>query len=230
MSVPLIVTAQQVRDILTLNVDATSKYSDQTINSNIRTSLEFLEHAANRYFYDRPNITLTLTTNGQAQIALPGFHSIDSVTWNQTDLTLDQTYWLWPDELNSGMILAVSVRPFVNRPEGPIWLASPQWFDRGLDLHRYPAGYGYGPYDQGSLPGDLVVVGDGGFDSTAYPDSLLLAVKYLAATITLQPQTLLSGGILGTADGNGIDISEWPAVTQRFVRLYRATQTQAVSL
>lgn len=229
MTTPLLVTADQVRAIVNLNVDATSRYTDQTINSNIRTSLEFLEQSAGRYFYDRPSITLVLTSNGQAQVALPGLRTVTSVTWNLTALTLDQTYWLYPDELRVGMYMAVGIRPFVSRPEGPTWLASPQWFDRGLDLHRYPAGLGFGPYDQGSLPGDIVVVGDGGWAAGTYPSALLDAVKIDAAWKTLRPAALFSGGS-GTGDGNVFDLSAHPVEVQQFVKLWRYGQTQAVSL
>lgn len=229
MSTPEIVTPQVVRDLMGLDVDATSRYSNATIGSNIRTSLEFLEKAGGRYFGDRPGITITATTSGQAEVALPGLRTVTSVTWMDTPLDLNQTYWTYPDELGSGLIMAVSVRPFVNRPAGPIWLSSPQWFDRGLDLHRYPADWNTGPWDQGSLTGDLVVTGDGGWAAGTYPDSLLDAVKIMAAWKTKRPDALYSGGF-GTADGNVFDLSEVPVEVQRFVKLWRVGGTQAVSL
>lgn len=229
MTVPLLVSEQAVRDILNLNVDATSRYNNDTIGSNIRTSLEFLEQAANRYFYDRPGNTLTLTTNGQAAVALPGFRTISSVTWMDTPLDVNQTYWTYPDELQTGLIVAVSVRPFVQRPGAPNWLASPQWFDRGLDLHRYPSDWGTGPWDQGSLTGDLVVVGDGGYAAGSYPDALLSAVKAGAAIETLAPGGLLSGAVL-SADGNQVDLTNYMLSVKGFVRLWRTGGTQAVSL
>jgi len=73
------------------------------------------------------------------------------------------------------------------------------------------------------------VVGDGGFDSTTYPNALLDAMRILAAWKTLRAPANFSGG-LGTADGNVFDLSEYPVEVQRFIRLWRYGQTQAVSL
>lgn len=229
MSTPEIVSPQVVRDLMAINVDATSRYTDATIGSNVRTSLEFIEQASGRYFADRPGITLVLTTSGQAAVALPGLRTITAVSWMDTPLDLDQTYWTYPDALGSGLIMAVGVRPFVARPGSPVWLSSPQWFDRGLDLHRYPADWDTGPWDQGSLTGDLVVSGDGGYAAGAYPDALLDAVKIMAAWKTKRPDAIYSGGF-GTAEGSVFDLSELPVEVQRFVKLWRVGGTQAVSL
>jgi hypothetical protein len=217
-----------VRALLALNVDATSRYTDETIGSNIRTSLEFLEQASHRYFYDRPGITLTLTTNGAAQVSLPGFRTITSVNFNSTPLTLNETFWSYPDDFGSGLYMAVGIRQFSNPLGGPAYLANSNWFDRGLDLHRYPADWYVSPGDQGVPVGDLVITGDGGYATGAYPDALLDAVKIEAAWKTKRAEALFSGG--AAVGENVFDLSEHPVEVQRFVKLWRSGGTQAVSL
>lgn len=200
-------TAQAVRDILTLQNNGNSKYTDGTILSNVRAAQAFLERATHRYFVSQTK-TLTFTSEGRASVPIPGLRTPSSVVSNSTTLSRDESYWLIPDAQQTGVYAAVQLRAFANRREGPWYLSNPEWFDRNLDSPLYPGNYA------GSAPNDLVITGDWGY--TDPPEPFLLAQKFLAAFWTLRPDALLSGGT-ATPEGNVFDLSHLPDEVQQFV-------------
>jgi hypothetical protein len=220
----MFVTVQNVRDYTTLNSDSTSRYSDAQITSNIRTASEYLEKATHRYFGNRTGVTLTFTSNGDGIVDLPGFRTITSVTQAGSALTVDETYWLIPDDQQSGVYTALQLRAFTGR--SPWWLSSPDWFDRNLDSPYYPANMGYG---YGSLPNDVVVVGDVGYADNDLPYPLRNATVALAAWYTKRPDAVLSGASQ-TPDGNALDLSQIPDEVQLFIEKWRIGGHMAVSL
>lgn len=219
------VAPQAVRDLMTLNTDSTSRYSDGMIGSNIDTTARFLERATHRYFEARENVTLTFTTNGDASVDLPGVRAVDSVTQAGTALTLDESFWLIPDTQQSGVFTAVQLRAFTSRA-GPWWLHFRDWFDRNLDSPYHPANQGGG---YGSMPNDLVVVADVGYTAANLPAEFLKAVVAGAAFLTLRPHALLTDAT-NTPEGFGIPLDSWPFEVQSFVEGWRIGTRSAVSL
>lgn len=217
----LLVTEAQVRDYIDLNAsEASSKYSSQTVTSNIRAAAEMLERACGRYFADRPAVSLTVTTENAPVAPLPGLRSVSSVTLGGSALTADETYWLVPDALQTGQYVGVQVRARRSAAGGAWWRAWPDWFDRGLDLHN-PAGGGWALGEPSGEPRNLVVAGDGGYTAATLPDSVKLAVKALAAFLTLRPTGALLSGALQTPAGNVFDLSSWPLEVRTFVEQWR---------
>lgn len=210
MAFPL--DANSVRAYMSLEVPASSKYTDVTINSNIRSSLSWLERKTGRRLDDSTE-TLVFTTDGAQQSIIPGLRTATSVTRFGTVLTADSGYWLIPDTVQSGVYTAVSFGTS-NRPYS--YFSNPEWFDRNMDSARYQAYYAGRP---GSLPNDLVIAGAWGYSATATPDEVVMAVKMLAAYFTTLADANSSGG-LSTADGNLFDLSSWPDSVQQFVSDY----------
>lgn len=217
----MFVSVQEVRDYLSLNAPGTdSKYSDATIGSNIRSAGWTLERAIGRYL-GRQTLTLTFSTDGRAQMYIPGLATATSVTLQATTLTADTTYWLLPDSQQTGVSTAIQFRAFRGPGSGgKWWLGNPEWFDRNLDSPFYPGNYGSG----GSLPNDLVIAGDWGYSTI--PDPALLATKALASWYTLRPDALLSGTRF-TPDGNIFDLSRFPTEVSAFIAEWK-TGEQAV--
>jgi hypothetical protein len=220
------IAAADVRNYLTLNTDSTSRYSDATIRSNIQAGQEFLRKATNRYFEPASGVTLTLTSNGNSVVDLPGVRSVTSVTQAGSALTADETYWLLPDDQGSGVYTGLQLRAFISRPGAPWWLSVPDWFDRNLDSPYYPANMAGG---YGSLPNDLVIVADVGYLDANLPASYLLALKFLAAILTLSPHTTVTNTI-SSADGLPQDIVDAWAFVQRFIEEWRVGTHSAVSV
>ena len=207
----MFVSVQAVRDYLSLNAPgADSKYSDATISSNIRSAGWTLEQACGRYF-GLQTLTLKFSTDGRAQVAIPGLATGTSVTLQGTALAADVTYWLLPDDQQTGVATGIQFRPFGRSSAGGRWwLGNPEWFDRDLDSPFYPGNYGLG----GTLPNDLAIAGNWGYASI--PDPAQLATKALASWYTLRPDALLSGTRF-TPDGNIFDISRYPTEVSAFI-------------
>jgi len=214
----MFVSVAQVREYLDLNSPgSSSKYSDATIGSNIMSAGWSLERATGRLFGDVTK-TMTFSTDGRAQMAIPGLRTATSVTLQSTALTANTTYWLLPDDQQTGVYTGIQFRAFRGPGYGGEWyLSNPEWFDRNLDSWRYP---GTG----GALPNDLVIVGAWGY--TTIPDPVLLATKALASWYTLRPDALLSG-VRFTPDGNVFDLSKYPAEVAQFIVEWK-TGEQAV--
>jgi hypothetical protein len=218
----MLVSVADVRDYITLNANASSAYSDGIIGSNVRAASAFLERATNRYFGDR-TATLSFTTNGQAQIAIPGLRAATSVSQNTTALVANETYWLSPDAQQTGVYTGIQFRGFMRRGGEP-WKAFPDWFDRNLDSPWYPGNWGN---NVGSMPNDVSITGSWGY--TAIPDDVAHATKVLAAYYTLRPASLLSGAQT-TPDGNVFDLSNVPNEVRLFIDEWKVGTPSVVSV
>ena len=216
----MFVSVQAVRDYLSLNAPGTdSKYSDATIGSNIKSAGWTLERACGRYFGDVTK-TLKFSTEGRAQLYIPGLRTATSVTLQSTALVADETYWLLPDVQQTGVYTGIQFRAFSQPSAGGQWyLGNPEWFDRNLDSPYYAA-------SGGVIPNDLVIVGAWGYVANTEPDPILLATKALAAWYTLRPDALLSG-LRVTPEGNIFDLSRLPTEVAAFIADWK-TGEQAV--
>lgn len=211
MTAPAFVTVQMVRDTIDLNADATSRYSDGTISSNIRAASTFLERRTGRWFAPRTGTTWTLTTGGKVHLPIPGFRTVSSVVRGGSTLEADSTYWLIPDAMQTGLYTGIQFRGY-RSDYGPWYLSVPDWFDRNLD---HP--YWQQPGIHSSLPNDLVITGDGGFVVGTEPDDLLTATRLLAAHLTVYPDAVLGGGST-TEQGSPNELAGWPPFVLGFIR------------
>ncbi len=206
-------TAADVRTFA--NVTGTSgRYSDASLSSNILTAQGFIQRESHRLFETRTAATLTFTTEGRGQLAIPDVRTVSSVTWDGATLTANETYWLLPDAKQSGVFVALQLR--VLRREGKWYLSNSEWWDRGLDWDRPVT----------SQPNDLVIVGDWGWDPLPY--DVLHAVKVLAAWYTKRGDAILANAVQGP-DGSILDYSTLPPEVSQVIRDYqRGTQATIV--
>jgi hypothetical protein len=202
---------------------STSQYSQGTVGSNIRAAAVGLEKATQRWFLDRPATTFTTTTNGRAQVYIPGFRSFSSVTIATATLTANANYWGIPDAQNSGIYVALQFRPFTS--QGPSRLPW-NWFDTNADSPYDPRNYGGGQY-QTSMPNDLVVSGDGGYADANLPEAYLEAVKIWAAFKTMRPSSLLADVAI-TPQGGVVTYSQLPPEVSAFISEWKIGE-QAVA-
>ena len=237
----LIVSADSVREYLELNTPGTSsRYSDATIGSNIRAAQSYLERECHRFFYDHPGITWAATTLNQAQVPLPGFRTITSVTWGGSVMTLstpdaptaDANVWgLWEPSEGVGdtqrLIAALQFRPWRVDNDRPWYLADPLWWDKGLDNPFYPGNWG-GGYAWTSMPNDLIIVGDGGYASGQEPEAVRHVVKVLSAWNTVRPASVM-GNVALTPGGGTIEYGDLPPEVYEFVADWKLGR-QAVSV
>ena len=226
MSTTQPIAVQTVLDYMALNSPgSTSQYSSGTIGSNIRSAAAQLEKATQRWFMDRPAVTWTGTSNGRAQVYIPGFRSFTSVTIQTAALISGSSYWALPDAQNSGIYTAIQLRAFTSQSRDPAkpWLANPNWFDIGADSPWYPPNYG-GAYAQSSLPNDLVVVGNGGYTDATLPEPYLEAVKIWAAFKTMRPASLLADVAI-TPQGGVVTYSQLPAEVSSFISEWKIGET-----
>lgn len=215
MTAPALTFVQAVRDRIDLNADATSKYSDQSIGSNIRMASWMLQRATNRRFADSTE-TLKFTTNDAAYMTIPGLRTATSVTWAGAALTADTSYWLIPDNQQTGVYTGIQLRGFRTREDGPGYLHYSDWFDTNKDNPKWGGRLA-------SLPNDLVIAGTWGYLDADLPEPARTAATDLAAFITKYPDALLAGTIQ-TANGGSIDLSAWPLTVQAFIAEWRVEQ------
>jgi hypothetical protein len=211
MTAPSLTFAQAVRDFLDLDVDSTSKYTDQTINSNIRMASWMLERATNRLFGDRTQ-AMTFSTNGNASVTIPGLRTPGTVTWAGSTLIQDQSYWLIPDLQQTGVFTGIQLRGFNTRTDGPAYLAYSDWFDTNKDSPKW------GGAGASALPNDLVfsAASTWGYSDANLPEPVRFATKVLAAFLTKYPDAVLVSSIATANDGT-IDYSGWPLPVQEFI-------------
>jgi hypothetical protein len=195
------VTAAQVRAYLDLE-GVSGKYNDELIGSNIRAASAFLERATGRQFTPQTATTKTFTSNGAAAMRIPDLRTASSVTLQGAALDADETFWLIPD--NRGVYTTLQLRPFGSGYESS-YKSNPQWFDRNLD--RWGGG--------GSLPNDLVITGDWGWDPL--PEELLHATKVLAAYYTRRPASVLADAQV-TPEGTELRYSQLPHEVRDFIK------------
>lgn len=199
----------------------TSQYSPGTIGSNIRSAAASLEKATQRWFLDRPSVTWTTTTNGRAQVYIPGFRTFSSVTIQTAPLIADASFWALPDAQGSGIFTGMQLRAFTSQSRDPSkpWLANPNWYDIGADSAYYPPNYG-GAYAQSSMPNDLVIVGNGGYTDATLPEPYLDAVKIWAAFKTMRPSSLLADVSI-TPQGGVVNYSSLPMEVASFIQEWK---------
>lgn len=216
MIAPTLCTVLQVREYMDLNTtSSSSKYTDSTIGSNIRAAGAWMERRTGRVFGNQAATTKKFTTHGKPSLLLPGLRTATSITLDGTALTADSTYWLLADAQQSGLYTGIQFRAF-GRSGTPWYLSVPDWWDRGLDLPGQPVG--------GSLPNDLVIVGDWGYvDDATMPEEVRHVAKVLAAYFTKRPDAIL-GGAFATSEGGVIDLSQFPTEVQSFVAEWRLEQ------
>lgn len=237
----LVVSPDTVRDYLRLNSPgSSSQYSDTTLGSNIRAAQQYIERKTHRFWYDRPGITWATTTMLETAIPLPGFRTITSCTWGGAVQTVavpgdDTQYpsaWALMEptegvEDGHALIVGLQFRPWRTDTEGPWWLGDAGWFDKGLDSPSYPANWG-GGYPASSMPNDLVIVGDGGYEPEREPEPYLNAVKVLAAWYTLRPSSVLTDVAL-TPGRRELTYEQMPEEVYEFIADWKAGR-QAVGL
>lgn len=223
----LIVTESQVRDYLELNSPgSSSKYSDQTIASNLRAAQSFLESATHRFLFDHPAVTWARTSMLQAQVALPGFRAFTTVTWGGSVMTVgypgndtNASCWVLAEEgpgVEFPLYVGMQFRPWRVDNDRPWWLADSQWFDKALDSPFYPGNWG-GGYAWTSMPNDLVIVGDGGYAAGTEPEALKHAIKVLASFYTMRPASILADVAI-TPQGGVLTYSQLPTEAVAFIR------------
>ena len=206
------VTAADVRTFANIT-GTTGRYSDASLSSNIKAAQGFLQRESRRLFEKRDAATLTFTTDGRAQFAIPDLRTVTSVTWNGTTLTQDESYWLIPDAKQSGIYVAIQIRQF-ETSVGNWYLGNPEWWDRGLDMRR--------PYI--SEPNDLTITGDWGWDPL--PEDVLHAVKAYAAWLTKRADALLANAV-SNPEGAILDYSQVPPEMTDCIRTYRRGEQAA---
>lgn len=239
----LVVTTGQVRDYLELNSPgSSSKYSDDTIGSNISAAQSRLEKETHRFMVDRTGWTWATTTMLRAQVPIPAFRSFTSVTWGGSALTVGipgdgntgPSAWALADEINSGVYTALQFRAWRVDSQMPWWLADSKWYDKALDSPFFPGNYG-GGYAWTSMPNDLIIVGDAGWDSTlpvdsfgGYPSHFLHAVKVLASFFTMRPASILADVAI-TPQGGVLNYTRDAPEVAQFIADYKIG-SQAVSM
>lgn len=206
------ITAADVRTFANIS-GTTGRYSDASIGSNIIAAQGFLQREAARLFEKRDAATFSFTTEGRAAFAIPDLRNVTTVTWDGTDLTQNESYWLIPDAKQSGIYVALQLRVF--RREGNWFYSNPEWWDRGLDWNR--------PLT--SEPNDLTILGDWGWDPL--PEDVLHAVKVLAAWYTKRADALLAGAV-ANPEGAILDYSRLPPEVSDVIRTYQRGEQATV--
>jgi hypothetical protein len=242
----MLVSAAEVRTYLNdVSITTSDQYSAATIGSNILAAQSVLEQLTGRYLAPR---TFTAgnpwirTTMLAAQVPLPGFLTLTTITWGGATLVPDQSCWLIPDAMQTGLYTGLQFRAFRSdayglgirgTPYGP-WIANQNWFDQYADSPFYPGNPGGGSFFS-SMPNDLRIVGVAGFDPTvafgdpgAVPYAVLHAIKVLASFYTMRPASLLADVAI-TPQGGVLTYSQLPAEVRDFVASWKAGQTMMVS-
>lgn len=202
---PLPVSEAQVRAYLGID-GTTGQHADALIASNIRAAASFLQRETHRQFEPQTGATKTFTTNGLAAMRIPDLRTLTSATLQGASLTANESLWLISDSQQAGIYTGIQFRAF-GQGGYSSYKSNPEWFDRNLD--RDYLRYGYT-----SLPNDLVIVGDWGYDP--YPDDFLHPLKVLAAWYTKRPASVLANVAI-TAEGNELRYSEYPPEVQKFL-------------
>ena len=224
---PAFVSAADVRGYLELNSSAsTSKYTDSAISSNIQAASTFLERATGRWFAERTNTTYVATSQGATAIASPGLRAVTGagVLQQSTTLVADESYYLVPDTMQTGLYTAIQFRGFGSRSYGHGYLSNPEWFDRNLD-REWARGWDW----RYSLPNDVEITGTWGFADADLPYDLRHATKVLAGWYTLRPNSLLAN-VSVTPEGANIDNSSIPTEVAEFIRSWRIGGASVVAV
>lgn len=199
------VTAATVRDYLTVT-GSSGAWSDSLIGSNIAAACSNLQRWTNRQFEPQGSntaVTKRFTTRHRSYLTIPDLQVANTVTLHGSTLTQDETYYLIPDRMNTGVFVAIQLP---NRRDPGDYRSFSGWFDRNYDRMRFHLD---------DIPNDLEITGVWGHP--VYPDPVLHAAKVLAAYYTLRPNAVL-GGVSLTTQGTEVDLSQLPREVQDFVR------------
>jgi hypothetical protein len=229
------VTPGMVREILLLDATpSSSRYSDETIEGNINTAARQIEAMTRRIWIDQPGVTKTFTTQGRAQLYIPGIRNVTQVLWQGAAIAFSmppvntEACWFLPDALQSGIYTAIQLRVFQARGGGANWRSNPSWFDQGADSPYAPWNRGGGD-SFNSLPNDLAITGDWGYaEGDPYLEPFYLAQKFYAAFLTLRPAALLAKEIISPM-GTVTKTADLPPDVAHFVAEF-AIGEQAVSI
>lgn len=221
MTTPAFCTEADVRAVIELNAAASSNYSSDTINSNIRSAAWFLERVTHRIARNETSLTLTFSTQGQTSLYIPGLRSAAAVTLNGAALVDSSSYWLIPDALQTGVYTGIQFRAYARGFDPGWYLSIPDWFDRNLDSPKWQSA------DRLSLPNDLVIDGAWGYTDATLPEPWRHANKVLAAYYTLHSDVFLSS--VRVVEGGAFDLSQYPIEVQSFVSDWSSGK-QAVGL
>lgn len=244
----LLVPVSDVRTYLDLNDpnDGSTKYNDQTIGSNIAMAQSQLEFAVGRYIVPRTftvDAPFLYTTSNRQQVPIPGFRIFTAVARSGAELLPNSGYWAVPDAQQTGVFTGMAFRAATGpdfwpgnpgTPYGP-WITNPLWFDQAADSPFFPTNVG-GAYFLTSLPNDLTIVGEAGYDPTFPPDIApgppsiaLLAIRALAAWLTLRPASILADQAI-TPAGGVLTYSSSPAEVRDFIAAFRGGQPMMTSV
>jgi hypothetical protein len=219
----MVVTPTQVRDYMSLNTPpSSSRYSDETIGSNIRAAQSKLEFETHRKLVDVSDFVYRTTTMIRAQVPIPGFRTFDTVTWGGATMSVgfsstdpNTSCWAIPDDLMSGTYVALQFRAWRADSDAPWWLSDPLWYDKLLDSPFFPGNRG-GGYAWTSMPNDLYIKGSAGWAPGEEPDTFLQAVKVLSAFYTERPGSILADVAI-TPSGAVQQYSQLPPEARDFI-------------
>lgn len=190
----------------------TGQWSDGSLGSNIRAASSFLERRTGRQFEALTGATKTFTTDGRTFMVIPDLRTATSITQGGTTLTADSTYYLLPDKHDPAIFTGIQFRSFQSQSiPNRHYLSNPEWFDRNLDNPRMAWGSGV---PDTSVPNDLVITGDWGWDPL--PDDLLQATKVLAAFFAKRSDSVLADTVI-TPEGNAVIYSGLPLEIREFI-------------
>jgi hypothetical protein len=204
------VSVAVVKDVL----GYTANDKDAAIGSNITAASEFLQRATGRQFARVLGQSRTFTSHGQAVVTIPDYAagSNAALTLQSTSLVSGESYWLVPDRMaqlyGQNVYTSVQLRTF----GGFDYRSNPEWFDRNLDSPLWRAG------SYSSLPGDLVITGNWGWEPL--PNDLLDATKVLAAWKTKRKDAVLTD-VTVTPEGTNRLYSLMPPEVQDFIESWR---------
>jgi hypothetical protein len=201
------VSPAMVRDYL-VATNTSGQWSDGLIGSNVSAASANLQRWTGRQFEPQGSnstVTKVFSSRGRTYVTIPDLRSATAVVHNDSTLTADETYYLVPDRMNTGVYTALQLPGLRDRGDHRSYS---DWFDRNLDHWHWRGRLN-------DIPNDISITGVWGHHP--YPEELLHATKVLAAYYTIRSDALLSGA-RQTPDGNVFDLSNLPREVQDFVR------------
>ena len=185
-------------------------YNSASIGSNILVASAFLEQMTGRQFEAQAGATKTFTSEGRAYLTIPDLRTVTSVTQFGATLVANTSYWLIPDPKNDGIYTGLQFRQFSRYD----YRNNPEWYDRNLDHWIFQARIN----NYGSVPNDLVIVGDWGW--SPIPPQLWHATRVLAGWLTIRGDAVLSN-VIQSASGAVSDVSQLPPEVGSFIDAWK---------
>jgi len=191
----------------------TSTTDDALIDQLLPIGLALAERDTGRTFASGSNTTTTYSSNGDALIAIhdrPVSDPSRVVTWQGATLTTTGTSanaWFLPDRRDQNISTQLQIRPF-DTGRADWFKADPMWFDKNLDVRRWPAG----------MPNDISITGIIGhpFPRNEVSGGILILDAYL--------YWRAKSGATGAAfaiTGEEVSLAQTPPEYQEFVRTWR---------